>query len=605
MGSVHEAEHEGTGERVAVKLIHKSRLAGRGAVESASRFRREARAAAAASGENVVRVIEDGVDEETGDLFIVMELLEGEDLQQLLQRTGPLAPPLALRLVGQALRGLHQAHEAGIVHRDIKPGNIFLARRGGGEMVVKILDFGVAKMMGEGDLAGAAGLTTTGGFLGSPMFMSPEQVKSSKHVDRRADIWAIGSVLYCALSGRAPHEAEATSVGKLILAICNTPTRPIHEIAPWVPLPVSRILERALAIDAPKRYATAEEMLDAIRPFAPDLTLREDMWKDLPVLVTVPPPPPDDGEIHARPAAIEHLSGLAHAETVPQLEAPARLPAPALPGGAASALHGEALAETIPSSRSGEATAGEASSSAPGELAADRASSSHPDRTSAPAPSSSRRDHGAPDSQARSPHPSRPGAGRGKRGAMAVGAALLAGGLIAAVLRPQQGSSHTDHSLSSSPSSSPSSSASTSSSGASPAAEGPMLRLRLRISPADATAFVDGAQALSSEGTVELAGAPGSVHEVRLEKGGGAFRTSVLLTEKGLLPPEIEMVTLPPSPASAVPAASTPGAASRASGDRSPKDAPPPKQPPSANPAPSEPPPVPKPPADDLMHDHR
>ncbi len=593
MGAVHEAEREGTGERVAVKLIHKNRLAGRGAAEAASRFRREARAAAAASGENVVRVIEDGIDEESGDLFIVMELLEGEDLQQLIQRTGPLAPDLALRLVGQALRGLHKAHEAGIVHRDIKPSNLFLARRGGREMVVKILDFGVAKMMGEShELAGVPALTTTGGFLGSPMFMSPEQVKSSKHVDRRSDIWAIGSVLYYALSGRAPHEAEASSVGMLILAICNTPAPQIQEIAPWVPSPVSQILERALAIDPRKRYASAAEMLDAIGPLAPDLTLREDMWKDLPVLVTVPPPPPDDGEKDGHEAPVEPLSSLAHAETVPHLDGPAHRPESAFPIGRALTIPGEALAETV---------------------------------ASPPA--------GAPDSQARPSSPNLRGEGRGRRWTMAVGAAVLTAGLAAAVLGPQTGSPQTDHSLSTSASPSATPSATTSTSAASAATSSPILRLRLRISPADATAFVDGAPALSEAGSVELAGAPGSVHEVRLEKGGGAFRTSVLLTEKGLLPPEIELVTLPPSPPSAEPPASAragappsstgsqtapnpgaPGARnplSKASGDRSPTDPPPPKQPPipntppGPNTPPSEPPPVPKPPADDLMHDHR
>jgi serine/threonine-protein kinase len=567
-------------------------------------------------------VIEDGIDEETGDLFIVMELLEGEDLQQLIQRTGPLAPQLALRLVGQALQGLHQAHEAGIVHRDIKPGNIFLARRGEREMVVKILDFGVAKMMGEGhDLANGPALTTTGGFLGSPMFMSPEQVKSSKHVDRRSDIWAIGSVLYCALSGRAPHEADAASVGKLILAICNTPAPQIEGIAPWVPLPVSQILARALAIDPRKRYASAAEMLEAIRPFAPDLTLREDMWKDLPVLVAVPPPPADDGEMDEHDAP---PSSLARTETVEQLEASARPPASVFPDRMAVTLPGEAVADTMASSPpSGGATAEEAAASAPGEAATDRPSSSRRDRTAEPAPSPSREGRGAPDSgedrgatdsRARASSPGLRGGGRGRRGAIAVGAALLACGLAAAALRPQ--TPQTDHSLSPN---------SASSAAASAATSGPVLRLRLRISPADATAFVDGAQVVSDTGSVELAGAPGSVHEVRLEKGGGAFRTSVLLTEKGLLPPEIELVTLPPSPSSAAPTASAdapplsvgsqaaqnpgaPGArnpTSKASGDRSPKEPPPPKEPPSTATSPSEPPPVPKPPADDLMHDHR
>ncbi len=131
MGEVYEADHLGTGRRVAVKLIHGERLE-RGA-EAEGRFRREARAVGAAHSPHIVEVLDAGEDAETGDLYLVMEHLRGEDLQHLLDRVGPLPPVVALRIAAQALVGLARAHEAGIVHRDIKPANIFLARGDGGD----------------------------------------------------------------------------------------------------------------------------------------------------------------------------------------------------------------------------------------------------------------------------------------------------------------------------------------------------------------------------------------------------------------------------------------------------------------------------------------
>src|SRR5262249_24458096 len=153
-----------------------------------------------------------GTDAETCLPFLVMEYLEGEDVQHLIKRLGPLSPDLALRIVAQACLGLDRAHEARIIHRDIKPANFFLAKAGfdthPAQRVVKLLDFGIAKIAPDPsyDSGETAGLTRTGSMLGSPLYMSPEQARGHKDIDRRADVWSMGVVLYQALTGRTPHQ---------------------------------------------------------------------------------------------------------------------------------------------------------------------------------------------------------------------------------------------------------------------------------------------------------------------------------------------------------------------------------------------------------------
>ena len=276
MGSVYEAAHIATGERVAVKLINR-RLLVPGS-EAPSRFRREARAAGALDSPHIVRIVDSGIDEHTSSLYLVMEYLSGEDLQQLIDRAGPLRPEVALRIAAQTLLGLETAHEAGIVHRDIKPANLFLARDAAGGVTVKLLDFGIAKVLGDPlSLPNTTGLTHTGGFLGSPLYMSPEQVQNSKDVDHRTDLWSLGSALYCALAGRAPHR-DVGSVGKLILAICSSPARPVRELAPWIAPEVADATHRALTIDREGRYPSAGAMREAVQALvAGDLGLREEM----------------------------------------------------------------------------------------------------------------------------------------------------------------------------------------------------------------------------------------------------------------------------------------------------------------------------------------
>jgi serine/threonine-protein kinase len=281
MGAVYEAEHRSTRLRVAVKIINAGVLAAD--PTGAPRFRREARAASAVDSEHIVQVLDSGIDEATGLLFMVMERLRGHDLEHLLDRVGPLAPGVALRLAAQALIGLHKAHEAKIVHRDIKPANLFLARGRDGAITVKLLDFGIAKL--QSDPLGAThteNLTRTNGFLGTPLFMSPEQIQSSRDVDRRTDVWSLGITLYTALAGRTPYDHLPT-LGHIVAGIGGAPPQPLRTFAPWVSPEVEKAVHGALALRPEERYPTAAAMLEALMALLPDgVAIHEDMLVALP-----------------------------------------------------------------------------------------------------------------------------------------------------------------------------------------------------------------------------------------------------------------------------------------------------------------------------------
>ncbi len=267
MGAVYEANHVGTGRRVALKVIT-SDLSG--TPEALARFQREARASGALESQHIVQIFDTGIDRAEGVPFLVMEYLEGEDLEKVMRRLGPLSPDLALRIVAQACVGLSRAHEAGVVHRDIKPANLFLAERESRELVVRILDFGIAKIRQDplGVVRDSA-LTQSGSMIGSPTYMSPEQATGLKNIDLRTDIWSLGAVLYQLLSGRTPHQ-HAETLGKLILSICSAPPPPLQEFAPWVPSSVAEIVHRAMRLDPNDRYPSASAMLDAARACLPN-----------------------------------------------------------------------------------------------------------------------------------------------------------------------------------------------------------------------------------------------------------------------------------------------------------------------------------------------
>jgi serine/threonine-protein kinase len=274
MGIVYEARHTGTGRKVAVKEIVGDALQEPNLVE---RFQREARATGAIDTRHIAPVLDTGSDPP----FLVMELLHGEDLQELIVRSIALPETLALKIVAQACAGLARAHEAGVVHRDIKPANLFLARRDG-EIIVKVLDFGVARVKEGLAALDNRALTVTGVMLGTPLYMAPEQVMGAKDLDHRADLWSLGVVLYEALAGMTPYE-EIETLGALLVAICGKPARPIREVAPEVSAEAASIVDRALAIDRDKRYASADAMLADLRRVAGgSIAIDESM---------IPPPP--------------------------------------------------------------------------------------------------------------------------------------------------------------------------------------------------------------------------------------------------------------------------------------------------------------------------
>jgi eukaryotic-like serine/threonine-protein kinase len=283
MGSVFEAEHTGTGRRVAVKVINSGDLSRNEML--ISRFQREAKAAGAIDTQHITQVLDTGTDRDTSLPYMVMEYLSGEDLQQTLKRLGPIMPDLALRIVAQTCLGLQKAHEAGVVHRDIKPANLFLARRDAGEVIVKLLDFGIAKVkMDHANETESAGLTRTGNMLGSPLYMSPEQARGTRQIDHRADIWSLGVVLYQALTGRTPY-AHIQALGELIIAICHDPPQPVQDFAPWVAPEIAAIVHGALKLNPADRYESAAAMFHAIRPLLPyGWAISEDM------LITLPEP---------------------------------------------------------------------------------------------------------------------------------------------------------------------------------------------------------------------------------------------------------------------------------------------------------------------------
>jgi len=261
MGAVYEARHTETSRRVAVKVISGDSSR---SPSSLARFETEAKSAGQLESQYIAQVLDAGRDETLAMPFLVMEYLTGEDLSHLFERLAPLDPDLTLRLISQACLGLEKAHAAGIIHRDIKPANLLLAEREGSERVLKILDFGIAKLT----LDGAKGPTRTGALIGSPMYMSPEQARGAGAVDHRSDIWSLGVVMYQALAGRTPfHDIEG--IGELLMTICTDEPPSVREVAPWVDEEIAQIVSSALKIDAAQRFQSAAEMSKAIRTRLP------------------------------------------------------------------------------------------------------------------------------------------------------------------------------------------------------------------------------------------------------------------------------------------------------------------------------------------------
>jgi serine/threonine protein kinase len=267
MGVVVEAVHIDLDRRVALKFMLVDAIGHTG--EAVARFLREGRAAAKLQSEHVARVLDVGR-LDTGEPYMVMEFLEGKDLSDVLQAEGPQPIDRAVSYVLQACEAIAEAHAAGIVHRDLKPSNLFLSRRSDGAPLVKVLDFGISKVVrSENDAGVSVGMTSTQAMLGSPAYMSPEQVRSTKNVDGRTDIWALGIVLYELLACQSPFVAE--SVPALIAAIASDPAIPIVQRRPDVPPLLADVVMRCLEKDPSRRFASVAELAIALQRFgSPD-----------------------------------------------------------------------------------------------------------------------------------------------------------------------------------------------------------------------------------------------------------------------------------------------------------------------------------------------
>jgi serine/threonine-protein kinase len=253
MGSVWVADHLALGTQVAIKFMAPAYAQ---EPEFVARFRREVTAVAELKSPHAAQMIDHGVTDE-GAPYIAMELLEGETLGTRLRRLGTLPPGEVARVVTQAAKALGRAHHLGIVHRDIKPENLFLIDVEG-EPFVKVLDFGVAKRLSHGDL----GITSTEAVLGTPLYMSPEQLLSSKHVDHRADLWALSVVAYQALTGKLPFAGE--TLGALSMAVHLAKLTPPSALRPGLPAAIDAWATRALARDPAERFGSAKELADAL-----------------------------------------------------------------------------------------------------------------------------------------------------------------------------------------------------------------------------------------------------------------------------------------------------------------------------------------------------
>jgi serine/threonine-protein kinase len=283
MGSVYKASQPEMNRMVAIKILH-PKLAGR--KDLTSRFRREARAMSQLTHPNTVKVFMYGELEEDGSLYIVMELLEGKNLNQTVRKEGPMPVERAIPILVSVCGALQEAHEMGIVHRDLKPENIFLSAQGGIKDYAKVLDFGLAKVTERQMRPGSIILTQEGMVFGTPEFMSPEQAQG-KTLDAKSDIYSLAVILYEVLTGKLPFEAK-------------TPMEYIQKHVTEPPIPLGQrvagktfdpgldaVLAKALAKRPEDRFQTASEFAEALRPYGDAGSERQ-----IPIVTPSPHAPP-------------------------------------------------------------------------------------------------------------------------------------------------------------------------------------------------------------------------------------------------------------------------------------------------------------------------
>lgn len=264
MGVVVAATHLQLGQLVALKFMLRAALQ---YPDNVARFEREARAAVRLRSDHVAKVTDVGRLDD-GAPYMVMEFLEGEDLDRYARHNAPIPVQTAVDFVLQACEAIAEAHALGIVHRDLKPKNLFLTHRLNGEPLVKVLDFGVSKVVGaEGD----SSLTATTQVLGSPSYMSPEQLRASRDVDQRTDIWALGAILYELLTGSVPFPAG--SLTQLTAMVISDPPRPIESLRADAPPELRAIALRCLEKRPEDRYASVADLAAALAPFGSALSV--------------------------------------------------------------------------------------------------------------------------------------------------------------------------------------------------------------------------------------------------------------------------------------------------------------------------------------------
>ena len=267
VGTILEAHHELLDKDVALKLIALESAPNASSSALAERFLIEARAAAKVESPHVARVMDVGK-LDNGAPFMVMERLEGCNLEELLTLEGALSVTDTVDYVMQALQGLAHAHVLGVVHRDLKPANLFLARQPDGSSVIKIVDFGIAMLLDDaGRRQVSTRVTGSGVLVGSPMYMSPEQVRDEERIDHRTDIWSVGVVLHELLTGKLPFGTNAVGMGEIFGAILEEPLVPASQLRAGVPKEIDAIIARCLARKVDDRYSDVAEIARAIAPF--------------------------------------------------------------------------------------------------------------------------------------------------------------------------------------------------------------------------------------------------------------------------------------------------------------------------------------------------
>jgi len=289
MGIVVAARHTQLGQRVALKLMLKEALADPG---NAERFAREARAAVRLQSPHTARVLDVGK-LKNGEPYMVMEYLDGQDLDEVMRTNGPLPPHVAVDYILQACEAFAEAHALGMIHRDIKLKNMFLARTVDGRPLVKVLDFGLAKTVGA---LGDVSLTATSAVFGSPQYMSPEQMRSAKDVDARSDIWSIGVSLYELLTTRVPFDAPG--VAEICAMVLKDPVEPPSKWAIGLPPDLDAIVVKCLAKNPNERFQSVADLAAALEPWSARegssqriLHVMSSVQKaDVPTLMNEPPP---------------------------------------------------------------------------------------------------------------------------------------------------------------------------------------------------------------------------------------------------------------------------------------------------------------------------